>query len=443
MKRTLRNLTLFSVIILTGLSCGGRERINVLLILVDTVRADHFGCYGYERDTTPCIDSLARAGTLALNCYGQSSWTLPAMTTILSGTTPVEHGAGRREGIFYGVSPRLPWLPHSFHSEGYRTSAFFNVMFMNEDFGFHRGFEHFDCQGVASGNSLRKAGPTVDDFLSWLDSTDPDKPFFSAVHFYDPHIPYSPPSPWNALYTDPGYEGEYGETWGTGIAEMNRVNSGETVPAEADLQNLMALYDGEIRYTDHEIGRMLSELRERGYGENTLIILVGDHGEEFLEHSGIEHGRTLYQEITGVPMILAGPGFTGGTTITAPTAQLDVAFTAAMAAGIDFPMGEYSRNLATEIASRDIPASGVLWREQGDLVSVVREGIKLIWSVEDDSLECYDLANDPLEKNIIDHDSDLFNAAGYYRATPAVVTAQRIDYGESVARELRNLGYIR
>lgn len=435
---------LIGLIVFLGTSCGSENRVNVLIILTDTVRADHLSCYGYERNTTPFIDSLAASGTIAELCQGQASWTLPTMTSILSGVTPVVHGAGRTTTGFHGISAEVPWLPLAFHRSGYRTSAFFNVMFMNEDFGFHRGFEHFDCQGVASGNSLRKAGPTVDDFIGWLDSSDQNDPFFAAVHFYDPHIPYKAPEPFRSMYVDPEYSGEYGDAWGEGVTEMMDVNSGEVVPSQADIQNLIDLYDGELSYMDSEIGRLLSELRARGLAQNTLIVIVGDHGEEFLEHGGIEHGRTLYQEITHVPLILAGPGFSGGRVISQSVGQIDIAVTVASVAGVEFLTHEPAVNLIGSIdTTRKIPASGVLWRSEGDLVSIVSNSSKIIWSVENDSFESYDLAADPMELEVIEPAISLIEATEFYWVTPPLGEAPLVDYSETASRELRNLGYIR
>jgi len=416
--RSIIFLVLFVVIF--SVSCGSEKKVNVLLILTDTTRADHLSCYGYERNTTPHIDSLAAAGTIAEWCQAQSSWTLPTMTTILSGVKTVEHRAG------------------------YRTAAFFNVMFMNEDFGFLKGFQHFDCQGVASGNSLRKAGPTVDDFLVWLDGGSSDEPFFAAVHFYDAHIPYRAPEPFRYMYSDPEYSGEYGIEWGD-MTEMIAINSGEVIPAGADLQNLIDLYDAEITYMDSEIGRMLEELRARGLAENTIIVLVGDHGEEFMEHGGIEHGRTLYEELTHVPLILAGPGFNGGNRISETVGQLDVAGTIANQADIEFTIIEPAVNLAETINSdREIPASGVLWRSEGDIVSIIANQNKIIWSVEDDSIESFNLLEDPLEQNnILPPISGLLEAAEFYWVTPPMGQAPLVDYSETASRELRNLGYIR
>ena len=284
----------------------------------------------------------------------------------------------------------------------------------------------------------------MDDFITWLDSGDQSDPFFAAVHFYDPHIPYRAPEPFRSLYTDTDYVGEYGDEWGESVAEMMAINSGEVVPSQADIQNLIDLYDGELSYMDSEIGRLLSELRARGLAQNTLIVIVGDHGEEFLEHNGIEHGRTLYEETTHVPLILAGPGFSGGRVISQSVGQLDIAVTIASAAGVEFPAHEPAVSLTDAIEpARSIPASGVLWRSEGDLVSIVSNNSKIIWSVEEDSFESYDLANDPMELEIIEPAISLIEAAEFYWATPPLGEAPLVDYSETASRELRNLGYIR
>ncbi len=444
----MKKANLFPILItflcLMIISCGKDEGPNVLLVLIDTVRADHLSCHGYHRNTTPNIDSLALQGTFALNCHAQSSWTLPAMTTILSGVSPVVHGAGRPDMNTYGVSRSIPWLPLAFHNEGYRTAAFFNTMFMNEDFGFHWGFQHFDCQGVASGTSLRRAGQTVDDFLIWLDSGEESKPFFAAVHCYDPHVPYNAPEPFRSLYTDPDYTGVYDETWGETFESIIDINSGILTPSQADINNLIAIYDGELAYMDSEIGKLFQELRSRGLHENTIIVVVGDHGEEFLEHGRVEHGDNFYQETTHVPLIIAGPGFNTGRVISESVAQLDIAATIVAAVGIEFTILEPAVNLAETVNSgRDIPASGVLWRPEGPLVGIVSDNMKLLWSVEDDSLEAYDLASDPHEMDVIEPEISMIEAAEYYWATPPLGEPPLVNYSESVTRELQNLGYIR
>lgn len=422
------------------LACGepAVRRPNVLVILVDTIRADHVGCMGYHRNTTPVIDSLAAVGTLFTACQGQSSWTLPAMTTILSGLNAREHGAGRRYDALYGVSASIPWMPHIFKNEGYETGAFFNVLFMGSDFGFHRGFDHFDCPAPAPGGQPRNAGDTADAFLRWLDDVPADRPFFAAVHFFDPHIPYSPPEPWNGMFTDPGYEGVYSEAWG-GVSELNAVHFGrDTIPPDG-LANLIALYDGEIAYTDMQIGRLAGGLRAKGLSENTLIVVVGDHGEEFMEHGGMDHGRTLYQEICHVPLVFCGPGVPRGETVHTLVAQLNIMPTVLDLCGIATPGQSL---FSPGFAAVPVPAGDVLWRE-GDLASLVFEGKKLIWGVDEDFTEQYDLSVDPGETVSLPPDSVMLSDLEWYFGTPALAEAPFVDVEGSIRQNLRDLGYIR
>lgn len=412
---------------------------NVLLILIDTVRADHLGCMGYHRNTTPTLDSLAREGTLFTSCQSHSSWTLPAMTSIMSGLNPREHKAGRHYDALYGVSVQVPWMPHIFKNAGYSTAAFFNVIFMNADFGFHRGFDHFDCHSGGPEAPVRPAGETVDAFLEWFDGKrDPASPFFAAVHFFDPHLPYNPPPPWNTLFTDPEYTGEYGSAWG-GVSDLNAVHSRQdTIPPEG-LANLIGLYDGEIAYMDSEIRRMLEELDQRGHMENTIVVVVSDHGEEFLEHGGMDHGRTLYQEVCHVPLLFAGPGVPGGAVDHRLVAQLHILPTLLSLSGIDSPAPSL---FSPDFIEVPVPASNILWRE-GNLASLVSDGRKLIWGVDEDFTEQYDLRTDPGELTVLPPDSAMMEELEWYYATPPVAPAPYVDVEGSIERGLRSLGYIR
>lgn len=433
-----KRAVLFLALGLLGCGKPAVQRPNVLLILVDTMRADHLGCMGYDRNTTPTIDSLAARGTLFTGCQGQSSWTLPAMTTILSGLNAREHGAGRRYDALYGVSGAIPWMPHILKSGGYETGAFFNVLFMSSDFGFHRGFDHFDCPAPAPGEPSRNAGETVDACIQWLETIPADRPFFAAVHFFDPHIPYGPPAPWNTLFTDPGYCGEYDAEWGE-VSDLNAVHAGrDTIPPEG-LNNLLALYDGEIAYTDMQIGRLIDRLTAMGLSENTLIVVVGDHGEEFMEHGGMDHGRTLYQEVCHVPLVFCGPGVPRGAVVNTLVAQLNILPTVLDLAGME--PSEPSL-LSPGFTAVPVPAGDVLWRE-GDLASLVFEGRKLIWGVDEDFTEQYDLSLDPGETASLPADPVMMADLEWYYGTPALAEAPFVDVEGGMQQDLRDLGYIR
>ena len=435
----MKKVVLFLVLGL--LACGGpnSREPSVLLVIIDTMRADHLGCMGYHRNTTPTLDSLARAGTLFTACQSQSSWTLPAVATIFSGKTPREHMAGMHYDTFFGVAAELPWMPMIFRANGYSTAAFFNVIFLDADFGFHRGFDHFDCYStLASETPPRTAGETVDAFLEWDEKKSEDEPFFAAVHLFDPHIPYDPPDPWNTLFTDPEYQGEYDNTWGD-MDQLEAVNSGrDTIPPDG-IANLVALYDGELAYTDFELKRMLDSLDARGGLENTILVVVGDHGEEFLEHGGIEHGRTLYQEVCHVPLIFAGPGVPSGVRSDITVGQIHILPTILDLAGIET---EESSLFSEDFREEPVPASNVLWHD-GNLASLVEGDDKIIWSVDDGITEQYDLSNDPDEQNSTTPDSALLAELEWYYGTPPLVRPPHVDLVATIQRELRNLGYIR
>lgn len=431
----------FLILALGFLACGGRpsrQHPNVLVILIDSVRANHLGCMGYHRNTTPTIDSLAREGTLFTACQAQSSWTLPAMATIFSGLNAREHGAGRRYDALFGVSSEIPWMPHIFKNEGYVTGAFFNVVFMSSDFGFHRGFDHFDCPPAEPESPTRNAGETVDAFLLWLEDVPDDTPFFAAVHFFDPHLSYDPPEPWNTLFTDPAYDGGYNNSWGV-VPDLNDVHFGrDTIPPEG-LANLKALYDGEIAYTDMQLGRLLDRLSAMGLSENTLIVVLGDHGEEFLEHGGMDHGRTLYQEICHVPLLFCGPGVPRGEVVSTLVAQLNVLPTVLDLSGIDTTAPSL---FSPDFVPVPVPAGNVLWRE-GDLASLVSDGKKLIWGVDEDFTEQYDLSLDPGETVCLPADPVMMGELEWYFGTPALAEAPFVDVKDSMQQDLRDLGYIR
>lgn len=436
-----------SVVILMLLSCGRQvddtvSGMNVLLIIVDTLRADHLGYWGYERDITPTLDSLASSGTAWMETQAQSSWTLPSVASILTGLSPREHSAGISHGQMYGMASSIPTVQSILHSSGWKTCGIFNVIFLNEDFGFHRGFDHFDCRGVTENIGCRRADQTVDDALEWLNELEHESRFFAVLHFYDPHIPYDPPSPYDTLYADPLYTAFRNAEQQLSI--MRSVNNDSALITNEGLNNLIDLYDGEIAYTDAEIGRLLVEMRSSDLIDSTLVIVVADHGEEFLEHSGIEHGRTLYQEVTHVPLIMSGPGVPAGAAIDLPVAHMDILPTVLSYLHLDIPDGISGRDLLrpgyTELY---IPASNLLWSEIQQ-ASVRRESLKVIWNSDGSGAECYNLSSDPGEQfPLTDTDPAMIEAAEFYWATPPVAEAPCVSFTEAANHQLRDIGYIR
>lgn len=293
-----------------SVSCGKEhKRLNLMIIGVDTLRRDHLGCYGYERQTSPNIDRLATGGVLFEDVASQSPWTLPSFATIFTSLYPTQHGAGFLElgaGEFGNrMRTAFPPLAMILLKHGYSTGGIINAPTLAPEFGVDRGFEYYD---MTPRWDLREADAVTEDALTWLDANMGD-PFFIFVHYFDPHVTYEPPAPYDTIF-DPDYSGRLGSTFGrnTYIRMQDELSIEGDPSAEADWDHIRALYDGEIAFTDVAIGRLLEGLEERGLRENTLIVLLSDHGEEFFDHKGFEHGHTLYDELIKLPLMFSLPG---------------------------------------------------------------------------------------------------------------------------------------
>jgi arylsulfatase A-like enzyme len=268
---------------------GGAK--GIVLISIDTLRRDHVGAYGYEKPTTPRLNALARTGVLCQDAVSTSSWTLPAHLSMLTSADPAAHGGVDME---HGFNHRLPTLAATLKQAGFATQAITSHLYVSSVYGADDGFDRLDF------HQDRKADDVAGHALDVLDRVG-DRPFFLFLHFYDPHWHYDPPEPERRLFA-----GEYHGTI-TGRWQDFRDRTRANTSAE-DLDHLRALYDGEIRYTDDEIGRVLDHLEARGLERGTLVVVTSDHGEEFLEHGGFEHQKTLYEEVIRIPLMFTGPG---------------------------------------------------------------------------------------------------------------------------------------
>jgi hypothetical protein len=264
---------------------------GVVLISIDTLRRDHVGAYGYPKPTTPRLDALAQKGLLAQDAVSTSSWTLPAHLSMLTSADPGAHGGVDHEHKFNG---RLATLPGTLQKAGWATHAVTSHLYVSRTYGLDAGFDHLDF------HQDRKATETADKAIALLERVG-DRPFFLFLHFYDPHWHYDPPEKFRALFAT-GYQGPQ-----TGLWQSFKDKTRATTKPE-ELQHLLALYDGEIRYTDDEVGRILDHVAASGLSGSTLVVVTSDHGEEFLEHGSWEHQKTLYEEVVRVPLIVHGPG---------------------------------------------------------------------------------------------------------------------------------------
>lgn len=312
-------------------------RPNIILITLDTTRADRVGFLGSKRGLTPNLDQLARHGMVFSRAYAHVPLTTASHATILTGTYPQFNHV-----IDFGVplSSRLPYLPDLLHHHGYRTAAFVGSLvldpFNGTAPGFERGFDTYDAGfrlrargGDRYKTVERRAGEVVDHAIAWL-GKNLQRPFFMWVHLYDAHDPYEPPSPYKERY--------------------------QSEP-----------YDGEIAYADSAVGKLFSELRARGLYESSVIAVMADHGEAFGEHGERTHGVFLYDETIHVPLVFKLPGETAPERLEQRVGLVDVAPTLLQVAGVQVPTEMQGQSLipamrashgphAEETAQDDRPA---------------------------------------------------------------------------------------
>ncbi|MDR3677759.1 MAG: sulfatase-like hydrolase/transferase [Acidobacteriota bacterium] len=275
---------------------------SILLITIDTLRADHVGCYGDARVGTPVMDALAAAGVRFENAYAQAPITLPSHAVILTGTYPMYNGV--RDFTSPGLPASIPTLAEMLRVRGYHTAAFVSSYALNSMWGLNRGFEVYDDDlGLEPGRSSdiflveRRGDRTVDRLLAWL-NTQGSAPLFVWLHLYDPHSPYRPPEPYLSKYA--GHP-----------------------------------YDGEIAFDDAQVGRVIARLKELRRFNSMAVLLLSDHGESLGEHGEDEHGFFIYNATLHVPLIIKLPGNSPtARAIARPVGSVDVAPTIAQLCGI-------------------------------------------------------------------------------------------------------------
>jgi len=332
--------------------CTGDETRsgNVLVICVDVLRSDHVGAYGYPRATSPSMDTLARSGVVFESAFSAASWTKPSVPSYFTGRFPHQHGVyhGSRELDGKLVTDVLQseeqTLAELFKAQGFRTVAIQANPTVGAEFGFSQGFDEFLEEDV-SGEDVRKR------FESWLGRLDPDTPFFAYVHFNDVHLPYDPPGSHRTAFGDGVSEVDFS----TGAWKLlkRRVRDGKVQVSDADRQTMIDLYDGEIQYADTQIDEALSALDDLGVLDETLVVVLSDHGEELLDRGGIGHGSTLYNELLSVPLIFRFPGDEhAGLRIAEPVSLVDLLPTLMDYFGLEIPAGATGRSLLPLISGQ-------------------------------------------------------------------------------------------
>jgi len=300
---------------------------NVILITISTLRADHVSCLGFERDTTPNFDNFGEENILFRNAFATSGWMMPAHGSIFTSLYPSLHGATH---INKSLGDKHYTLAEILSDNGYYCVGFCCNPRLDQEYGFAQGFDIYDDysvsmilqslilgnEGTFDINKQRTNALINDSAIGWLQSNT-HKPFFMFIHYYDNHWDYLPPSPYYNLY-DPDYDGPIDGT------EIAREPLFSNPPGEKDIQHIIALYDGEVKQTDNDLGEMLKVLKDRRVFDNSIVIILGDHGEQFYEHGHTSH-HGVFEELIHIPLAVSIPGTQAkGKIVDSLVSQMDI-----------------------------------------------------------------------------------------------------------------------
>lgn len=433
--------------LLTSLTVHAQEPPNVILISLDTVRADHLSAYGYERDTSPFLEALAAEGVLFERAYAPTSTTGPTHATVFTGRYPITHGVVKNGHFF---DDTYPALAERFAKAGYRTGAVISSFVLERRFGYARGFDDYrdkiprdqsavkdaHWEGIQLDMGFdRRADGTTDEALDWLANAEPDRPYFLFLHYFEPHNPYVPPGDYRWKYFD-----------------------SKATP----LENEIGQYDGSIAYTDAELARCVQALRSAS-SRPTLIVIFGDHGEGLMDHGDMFHGKDVHEESVRVPLIVVWPGMIEpGRRIAEPVGVIDL-----------FPF------LATVLNDRELAATspGANWYDalignaplpadrniylmrrhhneaneppqpRGRHFAVVHQNWKYIHGPQENYTALFNLADDPKEReNVLPNypaeAQELADLVEAWRKTHTRATTSDTQLTPEEQEALRALGYV-
>ncbi len=413
---------------------------NVLMLLVDTLRADDLGLYGSERGTSPFIDSLGARGVVFENATSTAAWTLPAHASLFSGVYPTRHGVRSFREV---VPHRYATLPGLLGKHGYATAAVFNLQALRT---MRRGFDRVlfvpDAQDEAGAT-----GRVANRALGWLAGATP--PWFLFLHFYDVHSDYQPKPSYALRFAAP-YDGP-----ATGRTdELRAFRKGEADLDEADVRHLHELYRAGIRQFDDDLRSVFAALEARGHlDEDTLVVLTSDHGEEFFDHGSVLHGRTLHQELVRVPLIFAGAGLPAGVRVAEPVSLVDLLPTVLALLGVPAPDDIDGVDVSglwngAGPAGRPLVAEANHWigNDTANFRRALRRGSwTLHYDAESDRSALYDLREDPTEQRDVASRFPEIASELRRELAPFVPETRPVtppEPPEDLVETLRRLGYV-
>jgi arylsulfatase A-like enzyme len=434
-------------------ACAGGSPVPpptaVVLIVVDTLRADRLAAWGASRSVAPRLDEWMERAVVFEQARSSSPWTLPSFGSMYTGMDPAHHRARVVDATvkpreFVGVDEELPRLAEILAEGGWDTAGFATNRFLDPEFGLALGFQEYQ-QTWKRKQDPPRADVAVDAALEWL-TPRADGSFFLALHVFDPHLPYDPPEETRGRFTS-DYTGELEAP----LDDLQRLRGKRLVADDADRRFVAGLYDEDLAFADLHLGRFLDELEARGILDRALVVLTADHGEEFWDHGGLEHGHTMYDELLHVPLAVWGPGL-APRRVAGPVSLTDLLPTVVDAVGGSVPSGLDGVSLWPVLARGNPVPDRILLAEHPLYVTPQRAVIdwpwKLVERIEEGEQELYDLEADPDELDDLSEDhpdiverllgitEDRFvPAPGDSSGTPVAPDAEALE-------ALRALGYV-
>ena len=445
---------------LLGVTACSRQAPDVIVILVDTLRADRVGS---RPGLTPFLDSLAATGVTFSNAYSSTSWTNPAVASLFTSRYPSQHHVSTFESV---LAADEVTLAERMHAAGYRTLGDVANFRLLDRFGFNRGFDLWSTPkgSRSTGGKVSAKLITKDTFSLYDYWFAPTRyvgrarrrrlPVLFYLHFMEPHAPYDPPAHVRARIAGPAPPGVDDAVANAKLVDLDRWDQ----LSAQEVARLEALYDAEVADLDARLSRLFDGLRSRGLLDHAIVVFTADHGEEFREHGGLQHGKTLYQESVRIPLFVVGAGVPAGRVVADRVSLLDVAPTVLDLAGLPPEPRFEGHSLTADFAGApsvdivlQLPATGEKIDFRRHAAALVHDDAKLLVPPKDSGRrpELYDLANDPpeprsdppsiaaqaptLESLLATRDSTL--------ATRAGTTEQRGSLSDAERARLRALGY--
>lgn len=450
---------LFGWVVLGG--CQSRSKSGpIILILLDTVRRDALGCYGDPEKPTPNLDALAADGVRFDQAIASSGWTLPSVASLLTGTWPTLHGARGKGAQLTPIRPELATAPEVLSDAGYKTLGVANAAFVSPLLGMNRGFDAFDHRHTYNWNA-RNADASVDVLFDMMQAAGSDRPLFLMLHLFDAHLDYDPPGRFATLHTGGRTEPALPVTMKT-CEELWGKKLGRRGPSARDAEYIRDLYRGEIGFMDEQVGRLIEHLRSQSMYDDAMIIVTADHGEEFWDHDGFEHGHTLYDELVRVPLLIKFPESSASTVrvVEDQVRLLDVMPTVFEVFGVETPESFVGASLLPLVQGKatgeqDRPALCESTLYGPEKVALRKGGYKYVLPVgaSADQGELYRWTTDPQEKeNLRERERELAGRyhedliemyRGLVQRAGEFSRRKPVDLTPGHVEMLKSLGYIR